>query len=70
MTKREAMAVAKAIRKIETIEITGFRVERMRGGANYEIDCRDQINGYPFVIRSRDDWDARRAEAMMTDLGV
>lgn len=55
MTKREAQRVARYIEKLDGVELTGTRVYRVRGGASYELDCRDTRTGVPFVVRSMDD---------------
>jgi len=61
MTKREAQAVARQISKTEGVRVEGYRIEPTRGGANYEINCVDTQTGYPFIVRSREEWLARRA---------
>lgn len=65
MTKRECEQTMKAIRRDASVELTGVRIERVRGGANYMIDCRDRQTGSAFVVYSRKDWDERRARAMI-----
>lgn len=65
MTKREAQRVARYIEKLESIEITGTRVHRVRGGASYELECVDTATGVPFTVRSQEEIEERQAEAAL-----
>lgn len=69
MDKRTAQATARRIERESrsdggAITVTGFRVWRGRGGASYEINCQDHIEGGTFVVRSPEDWDDRHAQAV------
>lgn len=64
MTKRETQTVARYIARLDGVEVTGTRVYRARGGARYELDCKDTRTGIPFVVRSMDDLREREAAAL------
>ena len=60
MTKREAIAVSRIIDQHSGVVVTGLRVYAGRR-PDYAIDCVDTATGYPFVVRSREDWERRAA---------
>ena len=58
MTRKDARAISKDIDTLCNPRITGLR---RYGRGDWAIEAVDTITGYPFVIRSRDDWDERLA---------
>ena len=65
MTKREAQRVARYIKRLDGVVVTGTRVYRARGGASYELECQDTRTGVPFVVRSMEDIAGRGAHASL-----
>ena len=60
MTKREALTLSRIIERRSGVRVVGLRLYAGKR-PDYAIECVDTATGYPFVVRSREDWERRAA---------